>query len=174
MDITAKAFLMYSADILRDKNMLSSKRNIQHGDVSVFTHSIMVAKYCYLYNKKYNLGCDPKVLVRGALLHDYFLYDWHKIPPEMAKEGLHGFHHPVIAARNARKRFNISPKEYSVIITHMWPLTITRVPFNREGWLVCAVDKYCSLMETLKIQPYSDKSVAAWIKRAYFKETIKN
>lgn len=167
MELAYKAFAAYSKDIIRNKSMLSSRRNVQHGNVSVFTHSIMVARYAYAFNRHYNLGCDPRTLIRGALLHDFFLYDWHKIPPEAAKEGLHGFHHPMIAARNARRQFAISPKEYSVIVTHMWPLTFTRVPFNKESWLVCMVDKYCSLMETLKIQPYTDKGVAIWIKKAF-------
>lgn len=165
MDIASKAFAAYSKDILKNKSMLSSRHNVQHGNVSVFTHSIMVARYCYMINRKHRLGCNPKTLIRGALLHDFFLYDWHSIPPEAAKEGLHGFQHPMTAARNARRQFGISPKEYGVIVTHMWPLTFTRVPFNREGWLVCMVDKYCSLMETLKIQPYTDKIVAEWVKR---------
>ena len=143
--------------------MLSSGKNTQHGNVSVFTHSVMVAKYSCKLDKLLGLGCDREALIHGALLHDFFLYDWHKIPKEIAKEGLHGFKHPVIAARNARAYFNVSPKEYGIIITHMWPLTFTRVPFCREGWLICAVDKYCSLLETFRIQPYSNKKVKKWV-----------
>lgn len=158
-------FFKYSLPILRDKNMLSSLKNTQHGSVSVFTHCIMVAKYSYLLNEVFDLKCNVKSLIRGALLHDYFLYDWHKIPEEVAKEGLHGFKHPVIAARNARREFDISPKEYAIIICHMWPLTFTRVPFNRESWIVCCVDKYCSLLETLKIQPYSNDEVKTWVEK---------
>lgn len=152
-------FKAYAKSILKNEKMLSSAENIQHGTVSVLTHSIMVAKYAFYINRLFNLGCDPKALVRGALLHDFFLYDWHNIPENVAKQGLHGFNHPVIAAENARKFFGISPKEYSIIITHMWPLTFTRVPFNREGWLVCLIDKYCSVLETLHIEPYSNRAV---------------
>lgn len=152
-------FKEYAKSILKDEKMLSSAENTQHGSVSVLTHSIMVAKYAFYLNCVFNLGCDAKALVRGALLHDFFLYDWHDIPEEVAKQGLHGFNHPVVAAENARKVFRITPKEYSIIVTHMWPLTFTRVPFNREGWLVCLVDKYCSVLETLHIEPYSNKGV---------------
>lgn len=165
-------FFKYSMPILKDKKMLSSVKNTQHGSVSVFTHSIMVAKYSYMLNEMLGLGCNVKSLIRGALLHDYFLYDWHKIPKEVAKEGLHGFNHPVIAARNARKEFDISPKEYEIIICHMWPLTFTRVPVNREAWLVCCVDKYCSLLETLKIQPYTNREVKAWVER-HVRDTLR-
>lgn len=158
-----KDFFKYSKNILTDAHMRSSERNTQHGSVSVFTHSVMVAQYAYRLNKLLNLGCNKKALIHGALLHDFFLYDWHKIPKEIAKEGLHGFKHPVIAARNARAHFNVTPKEYGIIITHMWPLTFTRVPFNRESWLICGVDKYCSLLETLRIQPYSNMLVKKWV-----------
>lgn len=159
-----KDFFAYSKNILKDSKMRSSVKNTQHGSVSVFTHSVMVARYSYKLNKLLGLRCDGRSLVRGALLHDFFLYDWHKIPKEIAKEGLHGFKHPVIAARNARKEFKISPKEYGIIVSHMWPLTFTRVPFNKEGWLVCGVDKYCSILETLRIQPYNNKKVINWVK----------
>lgn len=162
---TLETFFKYSLPILKDKNMLSSLKNTQHGTVSVFTHCIMVAKYSYLLNEMFDLKCNIKSLIRGALLHDYFLYDWHKIPKEVAREGLHGFKHPVIAAKNARREFDISPREYAIIICHMWPLTFTRVPFNREAWIVCCVDKYCSLLETLKIQPYSNGEVKLWVER---------
>ncbi len=161
--ISEKNFFKYSKNILTDAKMQSAQKNTQHGSVSVYTHSVMVAKYAYILNKLLNLKCSERDLIRGALLHDFFLYDWHKIPKDIAKEGLHGFKHPVIAARNARSHFNITPKEYSIIITHMWPLTFTRVPINREGWLICGIDKYCSILETLKIQPYSNKAVKKWI-----------
>lgn len=162
-------FNTYAEAILKDEKVLSSAGNIQHGTVSVLTHSVMVAKYAYNLNCLFNLGCDPKTLIRGALLHDFFLYDWHDIPENIARQGLHGFRHPMIAAENARRVFGVTPKEYSVIVTHMWPLTFTRVPFTKEGWLVCLVDKYCSILETLGIEPYSNGE----IRERFIKKVVK-
>ena len=42
-------------------------------------------------------------------------------------------------------------KQLKIIETHMWPLTITKVPRSKEAFLVCFVDKIMALAETLKI-----------------------
>lgn len=156
-----QVILKYGGDILSSELVKQSKNCIQHGDISVYTHCFMVAKYALLMSKRLNVECSLKTLVRGALLHDFFMYDWHwaKMPEEMKKLGLHGFTHPVTAAKNARKYFNVTQKEYDMIICHMFPLTITRVPRSKEGWLLCGADKWCSLLETLRIQPYDNAYV---------------
>ena len=48
----------------------------------------------------FHLKVNEKALIRGALLHDYFLYDWH-----IKRKGhhFHGFTHPATALRNAEK-----------------------------------------------------------------------
>ena len=90
------------------------------------------------------LRVSERELVRAALLHDYFLYDWHE-PGHVG----HATQHPVFALRNAREDFDLSPLEENVIASHMWPLPPTRVPRSREAVLVCVADKWCSLAETL-------------------------
>lgn len=151
-------FLEYAADILPDQGMKASRSCIQHGTISVFTHCVMVSRYSLGFAKALHLKIDERSLVRGALLHDYFLYDWHLVKKEEIG-GLHGFVHPVIAAKNAKKQFELSDKEYNVILCHMWPLTLTRIPKSREGWIVTLVDKYCSLLETIRCTPYNNESV---------------
>ena len=150
--------LKCGGDILASPEMLASKDCIQHGSISVYTHSVMVTRYALLLAKKFGIRCNLRSLVRGALLHDFFMYDWHweKMPIEVKRRGLHGFTHPGTAAKNARKYFNVSRKVYDIINCHMFPLTLTRMPKSVEGWLVCLADKYCSALETLRIQPYSD------------------
>ena len=44
-----------------------------------------------------------------------------------------------------------------IIKKHMWPLTIIP-PACREAWIVTAADKYCSLLETLKLRRGSGKT----------------
>ena len=88
--------------------------------------------------------------MRAALLHDYFLYDWHEHDaPGNKHPRLHGFYHPGIAARNAKKDFNLTERELDAIRKHMWPLTILP-PSHRESWVITMADKYVSSLEVLK------------------------
>lgn len=118
---------------------------IQHGDVSCLKHCISVAYFSYAYCKKRNLDVDYRSLVRGAMLHDFFLYDWH-IKDEPRK--LHGFYHPIQALINAKQEFDLTEIEKDIILNHMWPLTFLHIPHYRESRIVCMMDKMCSLSET--------------------------
>ena len=111
----------------------------QHGDTSCLLHTIAVAYY--------SIKID---LIRGALLHDYFLYDWHDGEKERR---IHGFTHPMTALRNADRDFDLTDTERDIIKKHMFPLTVIP-PTCREGWIVCLADKYCSLYETFKKEAY--------------------
>ena len=125
------------------------KEAFRHGSVSVHSHSIRVAE-CSLklekFLEKLGIHCHERDLVRGALLHDYFLYDWHD---KYSHEKLHGFHHPHVALENASREYQLTPRERDIIQKHMWPLTLFHIPRCREAWVVTTADKYCSLKETL-------------------------
>lgn len=150
------AFQKAIAPIVKNEKMQSTKSCVQHGDVSVFAHSMAVAAYSIKLADKLGIKYDRKSLIRGALLHDFFLYDWHETTN--VGDGLHGFAHPCTASKNAVRYFNLNKKEMDIIRKHMWPLTITKMPKCRESWLVCAVDKYCSLLETFGLNTYNDES----------------
>ena len=117
---------------------------IQHGQVTTWQHCVRVARAAVLLGEALHLRVSQKELVRAALLHDYFLYDWHE--PDHTK---HATMHPVFALKNAREDFELTPLEENAIAAHMWPLPPGRVPASREAWLICAADKWCSLGETL-------------------------
>ena len=72
-------------DILQSKNFNSTKGYIQHGDMTVNQHCLNVAKLSIAISEKLHIRCEKEEMIRGALLHDYFLYDWHigdaKSPP---------------------------------------------------------------------------------------------
>ena len=119
-------------------------RNIKHHDESVFEHSVKVAFYAYQMAYKHNL--DWKSTIRGALLHDFFLYKFKKcfslrIITDSIK---HAIFHPIIAFDNASKYFNLNEKEENIIKGHMFPFG---VPKSKEAWIVSCVDKYIAVFE---------------------------
>ncbi len=136
-------------DILLSEHHKNTKNDIQHGNMSVRQHTINVARYSVLISEKLGIDCDRRALVRGALLHDYFLYDWHERDHANPLR-LHGFHHPGIALKNAESEFDLTDIEKDIIKKHMWPLTVVP-PTCREAWIVSMADKYCSLMETVRL-----------------------
>ena len=144
-----RKLLRYGADILYSPGMQLEKDFLQHGEVSVFAHSIAVACACLLIarllHRYLKIRLNERALVRGALLHDYFLYDWHVPDPS---HRLHGFSHPRRALENAERDFPLGPIERDAIVRHMFPLTLAP-PKYREGALICAADKLCALCETV-------------------------
>lgn len=122
---------------------------IQHGQTSCLAHSIAVAYLSYWLCRRLHLAISYKSLIRGALLHDFFLYDWHDKDPS---HRLHGFHHPRRALANAERLFLLNPVERQIIATHMWPLTLRALPCHPAALLVCLADKFCSSVETLHLQ----------------------
>ena len=142
----------YGSGILRSEKYQRLKTFIQHGNVTVYEHCIHVALCAIKLNRKLYANSKERELVRGALLHDYFLYDWHNADaPGNIHPKLHGFYHPGIALRNATRDFALSEREKDTIRKHMWPLTVNP-PRYREAWIVCMADKYASTLETLKLK----------------------
>lgn len=139
----------YAEDILNSANFQKTKEHIQHGNMTVNEHCINVAKTSLLIKEKLHITCNQRDLVRGALLHDYFLYDWHKKDLKNPHK-LHGFYHPGRALRNAKKEYVLTKRQEDIIKKHMWPLTVVP-PMCREAWIVTTADKYCSLMETFRL-----------------------
>ena len=125
-------------------------RFYQHGRTSIFYHCRHVAYFSYYLalqiNKRFNAKVDFEALVNAACMHDLFMYDWHE---KGGNHKLHGYTHPHTAASNAKTYCNANEKEQNIIETHMWPLTITKIPRSKEAWLVCLCDKYCAIKETI-------------------------
>ena len=136
----------YGYDIINDKSYQMQKNFIQHGSTTVFDHERGVTLYALMLASALRLKVDQKALVRGSLLHDYFLYDWHE---KHAGHNLHGFTHAKRAMKNAAKDFNIIQKEQSMIYTHMFPLNL-RIPKYKESIILCLADKIVATKETIK------------------------
>lgn len=116
--------------------------NYYHHDLSILEHvkivSYVTYKICKMLKLDYTSGA------RGALLHDFFLYDW-----RTHDENWHGLKHPKIALDNSLKEFNLNEIEKDIIIKHMWPLTVIP-PRYKESMVVLIVDKYVASREYVK------------------------
>lgn len=139
--------MLHGADILLAAHMQTEKQYLQHGSVSVFDHSVGVACLCLIIAAYCNISVDERALVRGALLHDYFLYDWH-IPDKSHR--LHGFTHADCALQNAERDFQLGSIERDMIQKHMFPLNITP-PKYKESVIICVADKISAICEMLSI-----------------------
>lgn len=125
-------------------NAQRMKLYLQHGRITTYEHCVDVARLSYGIAKKLHLGCKTDELVRGAFLHDYFLYDWHH-----HDEKWHGYTHAKEALKNAARDFDLTPREKNIIGSHMWPLNLLSLPKCREAWVVCIADKIVSAKETI-------------------------
>ena len=137
-------FNLVLSELEEKGNLAREKKAIHHGSTTVYEHSVGVAGASLMLAEFFHIKVNEKALVRGALLHDYFLYDWHE---KRKGHHFHGFTHPGTALKNAEKEYELGDIERNIISRHMFPLTVVP-PMCREAWLVCLADKYCAVKET--------------------------
>ncbi len=91
----------HGREILEHDHMAIERVCYQHGVVTTFAHSIRVACLTVWIADRLHLWhrVDLHSLIRAALLHDYFLYDWHA--HDGGRHRMHGFTHGGTAMRNA-------------------------------------------------------------------------
>ena len=127
-------------DIVNNTKFKKMKNEVHHG-MNRMDHSLNVAKLTYKFAKRINMK-NYVLLTRAALMHDLFLNE------ELVGK-INLVSHPLVAAQNARKEFNISDLEFSIIKSHMFPLT-TSIPKNKESWVLTTTDKIVALFECIK------------------------
>jgi len=131
-------------DIYEHDEFLKLKLHHHHNS-SIYEHVMDVSYFSYSACKFLKL--DYQSAARGALLHDFFLYDWrdHDVP-DLPDDKFHGIEHPKIALANAEKHFTLNDIEKDIIIKHMWPLTLVP-PKYKESFIVSFADKYLASKE---------------------------
>ena len=107
--MTAEEMLWeYGGDILRSPTMAHERTIPQHGSTTCYDHSVAVTLCSIRLARKWGWDVDWRSLVRGALLHDYFLYNWRE---HNGDHKLHGFYHARKAMENAERDFGLNPIE---------------------------------------------------------------
>ncbi len=141
-----REFYQLIKDIVRSEEFRKMKNFRHHIKCSAYSHSIKVAYLCYRHHKRFGTKIELHAFVRGALLHDYYLYDWHEKDPS---HKFHGFTHPKKALQNAKKSYpDLTETEIDMIERHMFPLTLLP-PKTRGGWLLCFYDKVATVSDYL-------------------------
>ena len=120
------------------------KKIPQHKGGTTYGHCVNVANTAYRLAKQWHLDIDIPALVRGCMLHDYYLYDTETMP---FSDYRHSLVHPKLAVANAEEHFTLSDKERNMIYSHMWPIPGAPMPRSREAWLLCFADKMCAQRE---------------------------
>ena len=118
---------------------VQSMHSFRHHDRTALTHSLSVSTLAFTLARR--LGLDSVSVARGALLHDFFLYD-----RRADKTPFHLNRHAKVALRNARARFRLNLVEQDIILAHMWPVGRPFYTY-RESALVSFVDKFVSTRE---------------------------
>ena len=138
---------------LKDEKILRMKDISMHRGSNCYIHCFKVAKRAV--NKSLNKkDINLEVVLLGAILHDYYLYDWRKDRSKLKK---HGKNHPIIAIENAIRDFNISNDVQKVIKSHMWPINIKEYPNTKEARVVSLSDKAVTIRESMTSKKHKEK-----------------
>ncbi len=160
--------LHYGHEILHSPQMQLEREFMQHGTTNCYEHSICVAYMALRIAQKLHVRVDVCSLVRGCLLHDYFLYDWHDKDAAMK---FHTFRHPKLSLKNAEKEFTLNKIERDIILKHMFPLC-AKLPKYRESFIITLADKCCAASEIWHL--YSLKRIICALERGLRLEMEQN
>lgn len=147
---------------LKDSKIQKMKDIPMHRGSNCFEHCFKVARKAVRHAIKYHYKkINLNVVLIGAILHDYYLYDWRK---DSSKRKRHGRDHSYIASENASRDFDVSKKVKKVIETHMWPLNISDFPETKEARIVSVSDKAVTIGEILTSIRYKQKRREKYLK----------
>lgn len=146
------------AEIVESDEFLQMRQYKHHINGTVYDHSIQVAYLCYKHYINHNSKVNLNELLRGALLHDYFLYNRHD-KTQHINRFLHVFKHPKCALKNAETVYpDLTKTEIDMIKKHMFPLTVLP-PTTRGGWLICFYDKLAAIKECCGLPMIQDRGI---------------
>lgn len=136
-------YLLLVNDILKNEKFKELSTYVHHNS-DRFQHSLNVSYHSYKIARK--IGLDYIKVARGALLHDFFFVDNHKI--NKSNRVLTLFNHPKQALINSNKYYLLSDMEKNIIVSHMFPLG-NKFPKYKESLLVDIVDDYIAIYEAV-------------------------
>ena len=141
---TADIFFERMEQFKRNNRLQEMKDIPQHRGNNTFRHSLNVAYISFYLACRLDLKVDCISMATGAMLHDFYLYDSEKTP---FSEWKHSLYHPRLAIINALEHFYLNKLERNIILSHMWPIPLAKMPRSREALLVIIADNICFFTE---------------------------
>lgn len=138
----------HAGDVIASDRLKQEDIYRQHGSVTCYEHSVAVTLMSVRLARGLHLDVDMESMIKGALLHDYFLYDWRSEDNDITRRH-HGFNHAERALANASRDFSLSAVACDVIEKHMFPLNI-RPPKYKESYIVSVADKVVATKEVCR------------------------
>ncbi len=140
-DIYTIEFNYIVKDIL-DNNEFKKTKDKKHHGITRYDHLYRVAFYTFIITKLLRL--DYIEATRAALLHDFFIDETDNLSTFKALQK-----HPKYALENSKKYFYLTPLQEDIILTHMFPVTLTP-PKYVESIIVDIVDDVAGIYEKYK------------------------
>ena len=147
-----------------DEKIQRMKSIPMHRGCNCYIHSFRVARRAIkdaLRHRKVNL----KNILLGAILHDYYLYDWRV---EHSRKKHHTANHPKIAIENASTDFGIGDEVKAIIDSHMWPMNFKIFPKTKEARITGNADTIVATREVLTSIRYKRKRLDKYYKEIEF------
>ena len=138
---------------LNDEKIKKMKDIPMHRGSNCYEHSFKVAKYAIKKALRYK-EVNLEVVLIGAILHDYYLYDWRA---DRSKKKGHAKNHQHVASENASRDFMVPDSVKKVIESHMWPINIKNFPDTKEARIVSFSDKHVAIVEAVSSKNYKNK-----------------
>lgn len=146
--------------LLNDEKIQKMKLVPMHRGSNCYFHSFKVAKKAIKHALRYKKA-NLEVVLFGAILHDYYLYDWRV---ESEKKRHHLSRHPYIAAEYAKRDFGISDRVAKIIKSHMWPVNFKEFPNTLEAHILSISDKLVATLEAITSKRYKKSREEKYLK----------
>ena len=133
-------YISLVGDLLENELVDGMKKYHHHKKINTHFHSVYVSYRVMKTCNALGIG-NTQPIVRAALLHDFYLYEWYT-----EKHGeYHIFYHPKESVKNIEKYFGALTKmQKNMILSHMWPTYVER-PRYLASWILTFSDKQCAL-----------------------------
>ena len=133
-------FISLTGDLLSDELVNSMKQYRHHQDTNTHFHSVYVSYRVMKMCEALEL-INTREVVRAALLHDFYLYQWYT----EKHEEYHIWYHPKESVKNIEAHFGeMTPLQKNMILSHMFP-TCVELPKSKGAWILTLCDKRCAI-----------------------------